>query len=454
MTADQSRQTYLLPADDSLLRIGDLSATPPTNVVDLPARIGFLGVNADLTGLSLEATGNDPAVQLVRADDAGGPLRISQLLTDDGALRPELLEVRSNVTAGIAFTATERPLVPLGTQYASGVDGPASGEASVSWGPQGLPSVTFGAGYEDLRAFDPVPAAFLSGTARVTTGTSGAADTVAVDVTLPAGTTLHDRLGVAPPSSGAPAVEVARRLVATGLACQNVTLVDADTLSCEGLAPNGRAGLTQGQAVELIVLGDPFALRDSVLEGLSATLSSFDQLAADNRDEGLPERPVHLHAAARRPHSRPAGGRARGSRAGPGRHGQGRGRGRGRRARGAALGLERAGVPPRRAPAGEGRRQERVVRPDSWTSRWATSSASACRPAHRPRRPWTRRCASPSRARVRWAARPTSRWAWCPRRPWPSTSTPRPRARPCRPRPAPGPRRPSAWTAPRSAASC
>ena len=137
MTADQSRQTYLLPADDSLLRIGDLSATPPTNVVDLPARIGFLGVNADLTGLSLDATGNDPAVQLVRADDAGGPLRISELLTDDGALRPELLEVRSNVTAGIAFTATERPLVPLGTQYASGVDGPASGEASVSWGPQG-----------------------------------------------------------------------------------------------------------------------------------------------------------------------------------------------------------------------------------------------------------------------------------------------------------------------------
>ena len=34
--------------------------------------------------------------------------------------------------------------------------------------------------------------------------------------------------------------------------------------------------------IELIVLGDPFALRDSVIEGLAVTLSAFDRLDSDN----------------------------------------------------------------------------------------------------------------------------------------------------------------------------
>ena len=141
--------------------------------------------------------------------------------------------------------------------------------------------MTFGAGYEELRVFDPVPAAFLSGNADVTQGTGDAPDTVVVN--LPTGTDLYDALGVAAPASdAAPRTEVARRLVTAGLSCQNVTLRDADTLTCDGLAPNGDAGLAAGP-VEMIVLGDPFALRNSIVEGLSATLAAFDRIDGDNR---------------------------------------------------------------------------------------------------------------------------------------------------------------------------
>ncbi len=50
--------------------------------------------------------------------------------------------------------------------------------------------MTFGTGYQELRVFDPVPAAFLSGNAVVTQGTGDAPDTVVVN--LPTGTDLYD----------------------------------------------------------------------------------------------------------------------------------------------------------------------------------------------------------------------------------------------------------------------
>ncbi len=128
------------------------------------------------------------------------PLPISDLLTEDGALDPDQLDLTSRVTASIAFTASEQPL--SGTEYATGTPGGAEGSASVSWNATGLPAVTFGSGYDRLRVFDPVPAAFLAGTAAVTRGAGDAVDTVRVDVTsLPAGTTLYRALNVAPDAS-------------------------------------------------------------------------------------------------------------------------------------------------------------------------------------------------------------------------------------------------------------
>lgn len=284
---DTGRETYLMPKDASLLTIGGLSATAPTTATDLPARIGFLSVLADLTQLDLGKTGAGPAVELGRVTSGGtqatDPLPISSLLSEDGALDPDQLELSSTVTASIAFTATEEPL--SGSTYATGTPGGSSGSAAVSWGPGGLPTVEFGTGYDELRVFDPVPAAFLAGTANVTPGDAdaGIADAVEVDVTsLPPGTNLYDALNLAP---SAQPVEVARHLLGDGIACQNVTVLDEDTLTCEELAPNGVTPWADDQSVQLIVLGDPFALRDSVIEGLSTALTDFDRITADNVTE-------------------------------------------------------------------------------------------------------------------------------------------------------------------------
>ena len=90
------RATYLLPHDASLLEIADVSATPPGNVTGLPARIGFLKVTADLTDLTLGTTGPGPAAVLNRVGlGPTDPLLISDLLTGDGALDPDQLELDS-----------------------------------------------------------------------------------------------------------------------------------------------------------------------------------------------------------------------------------------------------------------------------------------------------------------------------------------------------------------------
>ena len=78
---------------------------------------------------------------------------------------------------------------------------------------------------------------------------------------------------------------MARRLVSDGLGCQNVTLVDADTLTCDGFAPNGTAAWADGDEARVVVLGDPFALRDSVIEGLASSLAQFDRIDGDNVTE-------------------------------------------------------------------------------------------------------------------------------------------------------------------------
>ena len=283
--AGESRQTYLLPQDASLLRIDDLSASAPAGLTGLPARIGFLGVKADVTGLDLGRTGSGPAVTLDRVTPAGtaatDPLAIDDLFAGDGSLDPDQLDLTSAVTAAISFKATEQPVA--GQTYATGTDGPASGSVSVAWDGSGLPEVTADAGYTPLRVFDPVPARFLGGTVRVQPGSGTTPDTVLLDVdSLPAGQTLYEALNVAP---GSGSVEVARRLVSDGIGCQNVTLVDADTLTCDGFAPDGTAAWTDGAEARVVVLGDPFALRNSVIEGLASSLAEFDRIDGDNVTE-------------------------------------------------------------------------------------------------------------------------------------------------------------------------
>ncbi|SDD29799.1 calcium-binding protein [Nocardioides lianchengensis] len=291
----ESRETVLLPRDGSLLVVEGLSASAPSTVTGLPARIGFLGVTTDLEELSLGTAGSANAVELERVVRAGqsvtDPLPLTDLVSEDGTVDTDQLSLTSAVTGSIAFTATERPL-PGGAHAVGTAADPASGTAKVSWSARSVPSVTVDAGYERLRVFDPVPAAFLRGTARVTT-TDGV-ESVTVDVTsLPQGQTLYDalRVGASPDPVG-----VARRLVGDGVACQNVTILDADSLTCGELAPSGRAAWADGATVDAIVLGNPYVMRDSVIEGLASTLSKFDQLAGDNLT-GADDQPADQYAS-------------------------------------------------------------------------------------------------------------------------------------------------------------
>lgn len=277
----ESRETVLLPHDRSLLVIDDLSASAPSTVTDLPARIGFLGVTTDLDELSLGTAGDADAVRLDRVvqdgQDVTDPLPLTSLVSEDGTVDSDQLDLSSAVTGSIAFAATERAL-PGGAHAVGTAAEPATGTAKVSWSARSVPSVTVDAGYERLRVFDPVPAAFLRGSARVTS--SGDVQTVTLDVTsLPQGQTLYDALRV---GAGTDPVGVARRLVGDGVACQSVTILDADTLTCGELAPNGEAIWADGATVDAIVLGNPYVMRDAVIEGLASTLARFDQLAGDN----------------------------------------------------------------------------------------------------------------------------------------------------------------------------
>ncbi|MGK2876297.1 MAG: hypothetical protein ACSLEW_11765 [Nocardioides sp.] len=277
----ETRETYLLPADESLIEVGDVSTTPPTTVTGLPARIGFLGVTADLTELELATVGDGPAVELDRVVAPGGevtdPLPLTDLVNQDGTVDTGQLGLDSSIAASISFRATETA-ISAGNYAVGPVDSPAAGTASVGWDASGFPTVSFDDGYARLRVFDPVPAAFLSGIAAVS-GPAGN-QTVEVDITsLADGVTAYEELNVAP--SAGP-VEVARRLVGDGASCQNVTIVDADTLRCAELAPGGVAVWSEGQPVRAVVLGAPYAMRDSVIEGLASGLATFTQLDGDN----------------------------------------------------------------------------------------------------------------------------------------------------------------------------
>ena len=278
---DEERATVLLPRDGSLLTVQGVAAATPVGLDSLAARIGFLSVLADVTDVTLGRAGSAPAVSLDLEGYDGSPVPFDDILGEQGTLASGVVDLTSTLTASVGFTATEQPL-PGGAGYATGPSGPASGPATVRWDSIGLPEVSFGAGYQTLRVFDPVPASFLEGAARVTPGDTGGADRVTVDVD---GGGLFAELGVADAGSGA--TEVARRLLAPGVGCQNVIIVDASTLTCEGLAPEGDSAFADGERVRLIVLGDPFALRDGILEGFSSALNAFERLDSDNIADGL-----------------------------------------------------------------------------------------------------------------------------------------------------------------------
>jgi hypothetical protein len=161
----ESRTIDLLPADATLLVVDTLSIAGDSSVSGLVGRIGFLGVDVDVTKLTLGAADAAPVVTLTAT---GGPssIALQDLLGDAGTLQAGVVSAASQVTASIAFTATEQAITD--DDFVVGGTTAASGSASVVWGATGLPRAQFGADYTALRVFDPVPAAFLTGTASVT----------------------------------------------------------------------------------------------------------------------------------------------------------------------------------------------------------------------------------------------------------------------------------------------
>ncbi len=282
----EARSTVLLPRDASLIRVTDVGATAPVGA-DIPARIGFLGVTAKLTKVGLSAAPGVPAAELELVDPTKKVLALNDLLDDTGKLSQDKIVLKPGVVGDVAFDAKEKAI--SGTVYATGADGPATGSASVDWPLTGVPRVSFTDSYRDrLRVFDPVPAAFLHGTTSVQPGTKGDGGVMStpdvVTVTVP-DTDLRSALGL--PTTGG-SVEVARRLISNGIACQNFTVTGTHTLTCDGLAPQGVSAFTGNQGIDLIVAGDPFALRDGVIEGLSASLNTFDRLDADHVADSVP----------------------------------------------------------------------------------------------------------------------------------------------------------------------
>ncbi|MCH7659019.1 MAG: hypothetical protein IH933_00010, partial [Euryarchaeota archaeon] len=304
----------LLPgAGGTLIRIDEVDVGTLVGLTKLPARIGFLGVDVDVTELTLGDEDAAPVVALT-AVDGEAQILLNELTNTEGMLVPGKLSLASQLTATIAFTATEQP-ISIGPDVFA-VGGPQVGTATVVWGADGLPSVDFNPGYQKLRVFDPLPAVFLSGTTEVTLDTeevpdfTNPGDTVAVDkdtVDVIVTVNLYDELNVVPPDPPAP-LDLSRRLLGPGVSCSSITILTDHTFTCEGLAPGGSAAFeppptpgpeptptpgpeptpTPGPEpepeplVNFIVLGDPFSLRDNIIEGLARTLNDFEWLTEDH----------------------------------------------------------------------------------------------------------------------------------------------------------------------------
>ena len=131
---DEERATVLLPRDGSLLTVQGVSASTPVGLNSLAARIGFLGVLADVTDVTLGRAGSAPAVSLDLEGYDGSPLSFDDILGEQGTLASGVVDLTSTLTASVGFTATEQPL-PGSAGYATGLDRPGE---RVRHGPLGL----------------------------------------------------------------------------------------------------------------------------------------------------------------------------------------------------------------------------------------------------------------------------------------------------------------------------
>ena len=158
-----ARQTWLLPKDASLLKVQRPLGHQSPRASPASGRGSASSASRPTSRRSPSAASRppDPPSSSTRKGGSTAPLPVSGLLTSQGALGPG--EARPRLQPHRPPSASPRREEPLpgGAYAAGGSAGQATGTATVTWGPAGLPTVSSDAGYQKLRVFDPVPARFL-----------------------------------------------------------------------------------------------------------------------------------------------------------------------------------------------------------------------------------------------------------------------------------------------------
>ena len=179
-----------------------------------------------------------PAVELTRKGGSTAPLPVSGLLTSARRARPRPRSAStSNLDGDPSGSRPPRRPLPGGGYAAGGTAGQASGTATVTWGPAGLPQVTADAGYQSCGSSTrsrpgSCPARRGTGRRRRSTGRRRPAERHHASTTCSTSRT---------PAAGE-RTEVARRLLADGAACQNVTDRRHHHAHLPGLSLPTRAG--------------------------------------------------------------------------------------------------------------------------------------------------------------------------------------------------------------------
>ena len=279
--------------------IDSIAITPPA-ATSLPyeGRIGFLGVDVDISSFALSTDAGQKAVsvdlpapasgaQFIRPDDSplviSDAIRFSDLVVDasgDPFAAASTTSVSATIDHNMSTTA-DATVVPqkLGTKDIITLPGTTtvpSGTVLVSWpdlGPRTVPAVVTGGDYDSLRLFDLVPTL------------TGFVDSVAAGVTntqfsVSSQDFLRD-FGVAASDH----VDRTVFNVDKASSCHGFTVVNATTLECDGPL----AGALDWEVGDAFTIdGDDTAMRGQLVEGLTGTLQRLESLGGDSHTATLP----------------------------------------------------------------------------------------------------------------------------------------------------------------------
>lgn len=265
---------YVKPGDDGLVyKVADVNATLAENA-QLVARIGFLQVDVDVTKYKLNQSGDaasasvpTSSVELPSNESVSDAVTVADLLTDDSSA-----VIGSTAKRGLSAEAT---LKVQDSPQAGERIVDADGTVTASWRSlvgDVLPTVATDGKYDELRLLDLVPAR---------QGVMGEGTAGAVLVDESADFLTQFGLTSSTPDENR---EVTRPLYDLGVAgssstiCSAFVVVDKTSVRCTK-GPLATGGMAAGHPY--VIDGDQDALRDVLLEDLTAVLNPFVAPAPD-----------------------------------------------------------------------------------------------------------------------------------------------------------------------------